>query len=302
MKKRKATTKVVVKKERTAASQDKTGAPPAYFLQALQALQVENSVVYLVERMRTERESLAQESTDDITKRIYRDLLELAHRVRYPRTTRKGLENAAEHLSAMATTAASFLEQLADTDASEIILAAMRKHFWPVNLQLGVKRKKGSSEYVKTLKGADKVKDYLVSIRLGQSPPSPLKSLNDPNATPFTKAAELLLRELLNWRDRGVWRNFTSLSKLTSWSNDLLLLDYPMTADNVDKWWAVAKHWMDEQWATNPQLFKPLIESCKSKGWSLASGRHDNYPSEVRRTVIDVRLKEAFCALVAPDL
>jgi hypothetical protein len=80
----------------------------------------------------------------------------------------------------------------------------------------------------------------------------------------------------------------------------LLELDDPMTTANVKKWWSVAKRWMDEQWATNPELFKPLIASCKSKGESLAGGRHDNYPSEVRRTVIDLRLREAFFALAKP--
>jgi hypothetical protein len=55
---------------------------------------------------------------------------------------------------------------------------------------------------------------------------------------------------------------------------------------------------MDEQWESNPKLFKPLIESCKSKGKSLASNRHELYPSEVKRTIIDLRLKEAFFALV----
>ena len=98
MKKRKATAKAVVKKGRTATIQ-KTGAPPAYFLLALERV---NSVEFIVNSTRKERAPLAQESTEDITKRVWRDLLELSSRVLYPRMTRKGFENAGEHLSAIA--------------------------------------------------------------------------------------------------------------------------------------------------------------------------------------------------------
>ena len=75
------------------------------------------------------------------------------------------------------------------------------------------------------------------------------------------------------------------------------LLDYPMTTDNVEKWWDVAKRWMDEQWETNPESFKPLIASCKSKGKPLSDvGLFD---SEKKSRVI-LRLKEAFFALAKP--
>jgi hypothetical protein len=304
MKKRKPINNSTVKKGRTGANQEMTGAPPVF---SLQALQVGNWLESTVELTRKKRESLAPESTDEIANRVWLELWELADRVLNPeRMTRKGLENAAEQfleglpdsrnaaekLSAMAVTATDLLEQLADSTAkNRISLAAARAHKWPVNLSLGVRRKTA------TLQGAEDAKIYLIEIELGKSPRSPLQSLTDPKATPFTKAAELILHDLLRWRERGAWAN------LTSWNKDLLSLYYPMTKDNVNEWWSVAKRWMDEQWEAKPEFFTPLIESCKSKGWSLASGRHENYPSEVRRTVIDLRLKEAFFALVeSPDL
>lgn len=74
-----------------------------------------------------------------------------------------------------------------------------------------------------------------------------------------------------------------------------------LTKDSMNDWWTVAKAWMDEQWEVDPDQFKPLVAACKSKGQSLAGKRHELYASEVRRNVIDIRLKEAFFALAGTD-
>jgi hypothetical protein len=284
--------------KRATPVRENTGGPPA---SALQALQVGNWLEYTIEQNRQKRQLLAQDSTDKIAGRVWLDLWELADRVlnpmRLPRFTRKGLENAAEQLSAMAVTAADLLEELADDSNPkyEIILAAARNHKWPVNLSLGRKGKTVS------LQGADDAKKYLIKIKVGWGPRGPLHSLTNPKATIFTRAAELILHQLLDWRERDAWKlpsgEPDAWEKRTSWNKDLLSLRYPMTARNVADWWALAKLWLDEQWEANPKLFKPLIASCKSKGKSLAGDRHEHFPSEVRRDVIDVRLREAFFAL-----
>jgi hypothetical protein len=227
-----------------------------------------------------------------------------------PQLTPDGFENAAEDLAALASTAADILQQLAVTDArQQICSAAEIRNSWPVNIQLGVKRINGSREYGVTLKDAKKVKEFLQSIQLGRNPERPLKRLQDPEATPFTKAAELLLSRLLDWREDGACVNFTP------WAKDLMSLDYPMTKDNVNDWWTVAKRWMDEQWEAKPELFTPLKKACRhEKSWKDKAGkkiieekevsldRSDTglFDSEIKSRVIDLRLKEAFFALAKP--
>jgi hypothetical protein len=311
---REATTRQPLLK-RTKAAREKAGAPPAF---SLRALQIGNFLEHTIEETRLKRLFLAPESTDDITKRVWLELWELADRVLNPGMRRKGLENtakeilegmadstnAAEKLSAMAVTAAELLEELADSNAKyEIILAAARNHKRPVNLSLGVRRKTA------TLQSAEDAKKYLIKIKLGKSPRGPLQSLTDPKATPFTKAAELILHDLLRWRERGAWAN------LTSWNKDLLFLHYPMTKNNVNDWWAVAKCWLDEQWETKPELFTPLKKACKheksrkgkdgkkiieEKEVSLDRSDVGLFESQIKSHVIDLRLKEAFFALAKP--
>ena len=268
-------------------ARQKTGAPPAYFLLSLE---MGPSVLFLIEHTRAERASLAGEPTKEITKRVWHELLELAERVRYPRVSSAGeFENAAQDLAAVATAGASFLEDLARTDAKpDIILAAARKTTWPVNLRLGVKRKKG--ELCPTFESADKVKDYLISIRLGESPERILKHVQDPEANPFKRAAEMLVQALLDWREKGMFR---AGQWDNPWARELVSLDYPMTAANVGRWWAVAKLWMDEQWESNRDLFRPLIKHLK-----LDNPQYTE--SMVKSRVIDDSLKKAFKALVAP--
>jgi len=207
-------------------------------------------------------------------------LWELAERIRKIRTVKGQQENAAKDLAFVATTAATILEELAATDAkTEIKLAAARKNLWPVNLRLGVKNKKA------VLVGADKAKTYLTSISLGQSPPRILKNLQNPEASPFSKAAELLYNALLDWRDHGAWRG-----KITPWAKKLLELDVAMTSSNVPEWWSVAKTWMDEQWEIHHEFFDPLIKHLKLDDENFT-------PSMVKRRVIDDSLKKAFKAL-----
>jgi hypothetical protein len=217
----------------------------------------------------------------------------------YPRLTHHGhLENAAEDLAAMATTAAHFLEDLARSEEfSErlsIQLAAREKNYWPVLLRLGAKRG-GKGGHQPTLEGWDKTKAYLSNIHLGQNAPAELRYIGDRRATPFKKAAALLLHGLREWQEHGVWRQFARDGKITPWAKKLCSLDDEMTPENVDEWWSVAKVWVDEQWESNRESFEPLIRHLK-----LDSAKQT--PSLVKKQVIDDSLKKAFKALADDSL
>jgi hypothetical protein len=268
-------------------ARQKTGAPDARFLLAL-----ENPSLSLTGHRHAIRSSITTIPTSKLTCEIYDRLMELAARVGILRTNDGKPENAAEDLATVATIATSLLEDLAQTDAKlEIMLAAARRVRWPVNLQLGTKKQQNKIHH--TLQGAKRAKEYLVSIRLGDDPSHPFKHLYDTGGSPFARAAELLLMGLRDWQQLGAWRN---PSRNLKWSKKLLLLEYPMTAKNVDAWWAVAKQWMDEQWSSNNELFIPLIKHLKLQNPKFT-------PSTVKRQVIDDSLKKAFKALaIRPDL
>jgi len=246
-----------------------------------------------LERGSRDRQPFAGESTDEITHRIWLLFLELANRTIQPRTTDKGLENAAVNLAAMATSAAGLLQQLAfwsTPDVRQAIrAAAVKKTRWPVNLRLGMRRERGRNK--KTLEGATAAKVYLGSIGLGEGSQMSMKHVDDPKANVFKRAAELIVQGLLDCQPRFAWRG-----KPTPWSKSLLLLGVPMTENNKDQWWSVAKQWMDEQWVDNPHFFEPLIGH-------LNLGNAAYKPSLVRSQVIDDSLKKAFMALaVTPPL
>jgi hypothetical protein len=277
--------------------QPKTGAPRAAFLTHGVADPADIlRLRLLVESSRKEREAFRSLPTDEVSKQLWWGLLELAERVMRPRLTKGRLENAAGDLALIATAAARFLEDFARSNLDEekrcINMAARRKSHWPVLLRLGSKRNRRGGPSA-TLEGADKAKAYLRSIQLGQDAPEAIKHIVDPNATPFKRTAAWFCQGLFDLQQE--WRG-----ALTPWARRLYALDLPMTGDNVEEWWSVAKEWIDEQWETNRDGFRPLIAACKSKGKSLAGGRHELYESEVRRNVIDVRLKEAFFALAKP--
>lgn len=279
------------RKARIHAAQQMTGAPSAGFLSELE---IEAPIGLLITGTRDQRKSNALVTSDEIGKRIWMDLLELADRVSNPKWTGKSFDDleSAENLAYMANSAAMLLEHLASSKewmVKKLISAAAQKmEFWAVPLRRGVKKGKPS------LEGVDKAKAYLNDIKLGKHADSGavLKYFNDGRANIFKRAAELLLYKLVSWREHGAWRG-----EITDWAKELYALKLPMRSADVDAWWSVAKQWMDEQWETNPEIFKPLIASCKSKGKSLAGDRHEHYPSQVRRDVIDVRLREVFFAL-----
>jgi hypothetical protein len=257
------------------------GAPPAYFLSSLG---VKSLAHHLIENTCAERAALVVPPAQKISKSIFFQLVELASRIVQP----KFKENAAEDLAMVGTVAANLLEELARTHKGpEIALAAARKNCWPVNLRLGVKAKAG--KMVPTLEGIEKAKEYLVRIQLGRTPERVLKHLQNPQANPFARAAELLYSSLCDQRQKAAQSGRPCKN---SWPDKLLSLDHPMTGANVDRWWAVAKRWMDEQWSSNRELFTPLIKHLR-----LNNPRFT--PSIVKRQVIDDSLKKAFKALAA---
>jgi len=289
-------------------SKPKTGAPPAYFLLALGDLDPMTSLSQAWEK---ERESLATLPTEEIFDRIWYSLVELADRVGRPRLRPKGSDssepsvqleaalksladssNAAQDLATVAISAANLLHELAHSKcfkvALDISFVARRRPTWPVNMNFVTKNGK------RCLEGVEKVRTYLDKIQLGQNAPFiPLHSM-ERNSSPFKRAAESLLYHLYHQRKDP------SLL-FTPWQKRLRSLEIPMTKENAKEWWSVAKAWMDEQWESNPELFKPLIASCASKGQSLTVA--GLFESEKKSRVIDLRLKEAFFALVkAVDL
>lgn len=257
----------------------------------------ESEVRLLLQARHADLEPLRSLPTEEIERQVFLGLLELAGRVCCPRLTRKGSENPAKNLAGMATAAARFLQDLAFSDSVfDVQLAAMARSSWPVVLRLGTKVTGGKRKEV--LQDAEWAKEYLRRIKLDQTSSPKFKYLSNPRANMFNKAAEVLVHQLLEWRERAI-----RASANTPWARRLLSLDSPMTAKNVSDWWAVAKEWADEQWEANPEPFKPLIEACKKRGQSLGGSNHDLFPSEVRARVIDSRLKEAFFSLVKrPDL
>ena len=280
----------------------KTGAPPLFLnIPELGATGDVRGLRLLLEKSRNERQRFRDLATKEVTKQIWWALLELAERIMYPRPTRHGVweEDAAEGLAAMATAAAHFLEDLAYSDQFSderlsIEFAAKRKNYWPVLLRLGAKQAgKGGPE--PTLEGWDRTKTYLSNIHLGQDAPAELRYIGDRRATPFKRAAALLLHALLEWRKHGVPRQFASDGTITPWAKKLLSLDDEMTPENADEWWSVAKVWLDEQWEANRESFEPLIRHLK-----LDSAKQT--PSLVKRQVIDDSLKKAFKALADVSL
>lgn len=241
--------------KRPKAAQEKTGAPPATFLKALN---VKTPFDLVITKTRDERKSHALMSADDIGKRVWLDLMELADRV----LTGRALDDleAAETLAVMAKCATMLLEELASLKGQVpgqlISVAAQKMDSWPVLLRRGTRNGKPC------LEGRDKAMSYLNDIKQGKHAASvpTLKHFYDEGANIFKRAAELLLFKLVEWRERGAWRG-----KITTWVKKLYALKLPMTPDNVDAWWAVAKQWMDEQWETDNRQFATLIESCKHK-------------------------------------
>jgi len=255
-----------------------TGAPCANIFEALTKPPTLASQIH---HTRKQRNHLVQFSSDEIKVQIRLALLELAERSRKIIIKSGKLINpSADDLATVAILAAGILEELAATDLKgDIISAASRKNWWPVNMQLGVKGGKVS------LVGRDKVKTYLMNIRLGQNRPRIFKNLQNPDAGIFSKAAELLYCALLDWRELGAWRG-----KATEWGKQLISLEAPITPENAHEWWVVAKAWMDEQWEANNDFFTPLINH-------LGLQKRPLYPSEIKRRVIDDSLKKAFMAL-----
>src|SRR5206468_2067795 len=133
--------------------------------------------------------------------------MELADRIDNPKITSEGLDNSAQALATVAIVAAGLLEHSSLSNSYHeslmVSCAASEKAFWPVLLRLGDKRNKKGE---RCLEGADKAKAYLIRIGQGQDAAAGLKYFSDRNANRFKRAAELLLHELIRWREQGAWR------------------------------------------------------------------------------------------------
>lgn len=277
----------------------KTGAPPLFF--PLKLVEGISSLRNIVRATQKERDSSKSDTTMVVTRQVFLGLVELAERIMSPRWDEelRGTMSAADGLASMGIAAATFLEDLAHSDLVgeklHIQFAARQKTRWPVLLRIASKQK-GKGDREPTLVGAAKAKDYLCELGLGQEAPVKKRALGISGENIFSQAAEFVLVSLQRWREHGVQRLIFE-GTATKWARSLWSLELPLTKCNVDEWWAVAKVWLDEQWEANREVFRPLIAACKSKGKSLAGSRHELIDSEIRRTVIDLRLKEAFHGL-----
>ena len=158
-----------------------SGAPPAGFLSALE---MKAPIHYCIIGSRKEREFFGQITTDQIMKRVWLDLIELADRIDNPKFTSKGVDNSAESLTTVAILAAELLEHSSMSDSimeSQLIKSAAReRECWPVLLRLGNKR---NSKGERCLEGADRAKAYLTRIQQGEDAATKLKYFSDPNQT-----------------------------------------------------------------------------------------------------------------------
>lgn len=215
----------------------------------------------------------------------------------------KEAKDATAALALAGQQAARLLEHLENPRPELLREVAPMFNTWPVNLGQ-TKPKQGGRQ---DLTRAETVKSYLhrIGLNSGQYWPETENPATD-TTSPFRVAAETLYSALRHTR-RQPWMSFTQRKRkgarhveheISTWGEMLLSLSEPMTATNSQDWWRVAKTWLDEDWRLNPGDFKVLRDSCKSGGHPLSEGgRHEQYASEVRRTVIDVRFKEAFEAL-----
>lgn len=191
---------------------------------------------------------------------------------------------------------------------------------WPVSLGLGKADRSGKRK----VRGAEDAGRLLRRLNLNADNYWPeTENPDGGSVSPFRLAAEdiyhvlqVIRHEPFRWFDQGEsyehfkarWKpgkrvrlasSIPEWKNLPQWGQDLMVLPEKMTTANADDWWRVAKTLLDEQWESNHEAFRPLIAACKSKGQSLAGPRHELYESEVRRTVIDLRLKEPFFSLAA---
>ncbi|MEI7731680.1 MAG: hypothetical protein WCO56_19065 [Verrucomicrobiota bacterium] len=270
-----------------------TGAPPADFLQHLDIDPV--AAFIASEDWKKERQSLfGNQTNSEVFKNFLLALVELADRTIHPKIAMRGTEDTANDLASAAIIATQFLERVAAIERIGVSLAAMKHPWWPVLLGLGSKQdpKNPKGEPILILKRAEEAKEYLCQIKLGQSTENSIKLFGDPDASPFNKAAERLLQTLVQLRNKCP----DNIEKITPWQKDLFALDYPMTKDNAERWWTVAKAWMVEYWnKTDGAAFLVLQNHCKVGKVPLADA--PLYPSEKRRNIIDIRLREAFLAL-----
>ncbi len=227
---------------------------------------------------------------------------------------------AAHALAFVTKQAAYSLEGLSVKRAALMKEVARGFSLWPVNMGLRAKvnNKDGKRTTEMVLTRRDFAEKYLKGLgvntdsRFPESAHSGAKKIS-----PFRIAAEQLYTDLLLMKHSPPNWNFL---KISSWAKKLFALPEPMTTANAGDWWKVAKFWLDEQWDLDQEAFAPLI--AVSKKWKNDFGSTSPYgagsgplkrvkrkvpiteaplyPSELRSTVIDSRLKEAFCALAKP--
>ena len=198
-------------------------------------------------------------------------------------------EHAANALAFVTNHAATRLENLSVRRPELMQKVAKSFKTWPVNL--GVIRGKNGNHKITRLGFARK---HLKQLDVNADCRLPTSEFSGAEPqSPFRLAAENLYCDLLLMKREPRWY----FPKMTFWAKHLIALQEPMTPNNVDDWWKVAKAWLDEQWELNrDNAFAPLIEHLKHF--------RDDYkkltPSLVKRQVVDDSLKKAFKSLAQP--
>ena len=198
-----------------------------------------------------------------------------------------------------ALTSTTMLEELSHLQPDLLKEIASDYSHWPVNIQM--KKEPGNKGL--RIHGKKFAEDYLKDLGVGTGD-TQHESLYYPGRTQslYGMAAKSILRDLLEMRSSSYEFFDTDITRATShrtpWQKQVMTLSPPMTQENVDQWWSVAKEYLDNTWndeVERERVFLPLI-NCSVK--DVEDIKHA--PATVRKRIIDDRLKKSFKALAAP--
>ena len=235
--------------------------------------------------------------TSEILRRLRRDVKELLARAYdYDASQLPKGADAKAALAGLASTTVnvvSYFENLFMTRPELTVTVAKKFNRWPVNLWLRQRKAKGGSKLA--LSGADFAKDYLIELSLGSdSAPFAGAQAGDARQTsPFRLAAISVLQLMQMVKSCPP----AFIEQETDWTRRLLSLPEPTTKKNIQKWWRLAKVWLDERWGGHPEEFAPLRKHLRI---GELSARYP-YSSSIKTRVIDGDLKTAFVGLVSSD-
>ncbi|MEP6699531.1 MAG: hypothetical protein ABJB09_07365 [Verrucomicrobiota bacterium] len=199
-------------------------------------------------------------------------------------------KHAAGGLAFVGKQVALLLENLYVKRQKLMIQVAAECDLWPVNL--GLETRQGVQQWALTRKNfADR---YIKGLKLNRACRSPTGHAGGAAPmSPITLAAESLYCKLLLLQPT----NPGAFVKNTQWARRLRALPSPMTNKNANKWWKIAKIYLEERWETAREEFARLERYLR-----LELSSKYPYESRIKSRVIDDALKKAFHALAKAEL